>query len=195
MATRIYAEAPGDERGALLSCLDDERGGIRRALLGLTDEQATTAPSASELSLAGLLKHAAEVEQGWLARAQGVAPDVRRSKDEWQESFRLAGDETVAERLAYWEKVAGQTEMFILGLDSLDETFPLPEAPWFPPGERVSMRWLLLHLITEMSRHSGHADIIRETIDGATAYELVELERRAQQRRRPERERRPGRER
>jgi uncharacterized damage-inducible protein DinB len=177
MVTHVNAEAPGDERGALLAFLDAERGGIRRALLGLTDEQATTAPSASELSLSGLLKHASEVEQGWLSRARQVAPEVRRTKENWPESFRLVGDETVAGRLAYWQRVAAGTEEFIRGLDTLDETFPLPDEPWFPPDERVSMRWLLLRLITEMSRHSGHADIIRETLDGKTAFELVALER------------------
>ena len=181
MVTHVNAEAPGDERGALLAFLDAERGGIRRALLGLTEEQAASKPSASELSLSGLLKHAAEVEQSWLARARQVAPEVRRSEANWHESFRLVGDETVEGRLAYWRKVAHQTETFIRQRDSLDETFPLPDEPWYPPEERVSMRWLLLRLITEMSRHSGHADIIRESLDGKTAFELVALEARSNQ--------------
>jgi uncharacterized damage-inducible protein DinB len=176
MVTHVGPETHGDERGALLAFLDAERGGIRRALLGLTDEQAATAPSASELSLSGLLKHAAEVEESWLARARQVAPEVHRDESDWHESFRLVGDETVEEKLAYWHKVAERTETFIGTLDTLDETFPLPEAPWFPQAERVSMRWLLLRLITEMSRHAGHADIIRETLDGKTAFELVALE-------------------
>ncbi|MBT2491488.1 DinB family protein [Streptomyces sp. ISL-96] len=177
MVVHVNAEAHGDERGALLAFLDAERGGIRRALLGLTDEQAATRPSASELTLSGLLKHVSEVEQGWLSRAKQVAPDVQRSEETWRESFRLVGDETVESRLAYWEKVARQTEEFIRSVPSLDDTFPLPNEPWFPDSERVSMRWLLLRLITEMSRHSGHADIIRESLDGKTAFELVALER------------------
>jgi uncharacterized damage-inducible protein DinB len=175
MVTHVNGEAPGDERGALLAFLDAERGGIRRALLGLTDEQAATTPSASELSLSGLLKHVSEVEQSWLARAGRTAPDVQRSEADWADSFRLVGQETVEEKLAYWQKVAGRTETFIRGVESLDETFPLPKAPWFPEGD-VSMRWLLLRLITEMSRHAGHADIIRESLDGKTAFELVAQE-------------------
>ncbi|PAZ14505.1 hypothetical protein CLM62_18935 [Streptomyces sp. SA15] len=176
MVTHVRAEAQGDERGALLSFLAEQRGGIRRALLGLTEEQATSRPSASELSLAGLLKHVAEVEQGWVARAKGEPPAVHRDETNWHECFQLVGDETVESQLAYWEKVAAETEAFIRTVPSLDDTFPLPNDPWFPPGERVSMRWLALHLIRETARHAGHADIIRESLDGATAFELVAKE-------------------
>ena len=70
MVTHVSAEAQGDERGALLAFIEEQRGGIRRSLLGLTEEQAASRPTASELSLSGLLKHAAEVEQGWIARAR-----------------------------------------------------------------------------------------------------------------------------
>ncbi|MFJ2650271.1 DinB family protein [Streptomyces sp. NPDC087420] len=177
MGTQVGPEIHGDERDALLAFLDAQRGGIRRAVLGLSDERAATTPSASALSLSGLLKHAAETEESWLATARQVMPEVQRDESDWDESFVLVGDETVAERLEYWHKVAERTETFIRGLGRLDETFPLPEAPWFPPGERASMRWLLLHLVTEMSRHAGHADIIRETLDGRTAFELVARER------------------
>ncbi|MHB9860004.1 DinB family protein [Streptomyces sp. YIM S03343] len=175
MVTHVHPEAAGDERGALLSYLAEQRGGIRRAVLGLTDEQASARPTVSELSLAGLVKHAAEVEQFWIARAKGEPPQVQRDQSTWQESFRLVGDETVESRLAYWEKVAADTEAFITAAPSLDDTFALPEAPWFPRGP-VSLRWLMLHLIRETARHAGHADIIRESLDGKTAFELVALE-------------------
>ncbi|MER6673868.1 DinB family protein [Streptomyces sp. NPDC000983] len=175
MVTHVPAEAHGDERGALLSFLAEQRGGIRRAVLGLTDEQASTRPSASELSLAGLVKHVAEVEQGWIARARGEEPAVRRDQSNWHECFVLVGDETVASQLAYWDKVAAETEAFIRSVPSLDDTFGLPDQPWFPPQGRVSMRWVALHLIRETARHAGHADIIRESLDGKTAFELVAL--------------------
>ncbi|MFE0513333.1 DinB family protein [Streptomyces sp. NPDC058964] len=177
MVTHVRAEAQGDERGALLSFLAEQRGGIRRAVLGLTDEQATGRPSASELSLGGLLKHVAEVEQGWIARAKGEPPAVARDESNWHECFVLTEGETVAQQLAYWEEVAAETEKFVRSVPSLDDTFPLPNDPWFPPDEAVSMRWLVLHLIRETARHAGHADIIRESLDGKTAFELVALER------------------
>lgn len=176
MVTHVPAETQGDERGALLSFLEEQRGGIRRALLGLTEEQAASRPTAGELSLSGLLKHAAEVEQGWIARARGEQPAVRRDQSNWHECFRLMGDETVESQLAYWAKVADETEAIIRSVPSLDDTFALPNDPWFPPEGRVSMRWLMLHLIRETARHAGHADIIRESLDGKTAFELVALE-------------------
>ncbi|WP_328537458.1 DinB family protein [Streptomyces sp. NBC_00344] len=175
MVSHVNAEAPGDERGALLSFLTAERGGLRRALYGLTEAQAAAKPSASELSLSGLVKHVAEVEQSWVARAQQVAPDTERDESTWGDSFRLVGDETVESTLAYWDKVAARTEEFVLGLPSLDDTFPLPDQPWFPDEEAVSMRWLLLTLIRETARHAGHADVIRESLDGRTAFELIKM--------------------
>jgi uncharacterized damage-inducible protein DinB len=172
----VRAEAQGDERGALLSFLAEQRGGIRRAVLGLTDEQASSRPSASELSLAGLVKHVAETEQGWVARAKGEPPAVQRDPSNWHECFQLLDGESVESQLDYWEKVAAETEAYVRSVPSLDDTFPLPNDPWFPPDERVSVRWLVLHLIRETARHAGHADIIRESLDGATAFELVAKE-------------------
>ncbi|NEA47364.1 DinB family protein [Streptomyces sp. SID10815] len=177
MVTHVGAEERGDERGALLAFLAEQRGGIRRALLGLTEEQARSRPSASDLSLGGLLKHVAEVEQGWLARARQEPPAIARDASNWHECFELGADETVAGQLEYWAEVAADTEAYIRSAPSLDDTFPLPDEPWFPPDEGVSLRWLCLHLIRETARHAGHADIIRESLDGRTAFELVALAR------------------
>ncbi|WP_432135221.1 DinB family protein [Streptomyces sp. bgisy154] len=173
MVMHVPSAECGDERGALLAFLEEQRGGIRRSVLGLTEEQASSRPSASELSLAGLVKHVAEVEQGWVALAKGEERAVQRDQSNWHECFLLVGDETVESQLAYWEKVAAETEAFVRSVPSLDDSFPLPSEPWFPPGERVSVRWLMLHLIRETARHAGHADIIRESLDGKTAFELV----------------------
>ncbi|MFJ9040910.1 DinB family protein [Streptomyces sp. NPDC102406] len=175
MVMHVNPEARGDERGALLAFIAEQRGGVRRALLGLSDEQASSRPSASELSLAGLLKHVAEVEQGWIARAQQIAPDTERTADTWGDSFRLVGDETVEQTLDHYDDVARRTEEFFHAVPSLDDTFPLPDQPWFHGCPAVSVRWLGLHLIRETARHAGHADIIRESLDGKTAFELVAL--------------------
>ncbi len=104
----------------------------RRAALGLTEEQAASRPSASELSLSGLLKHAAEVELNWLRLAQQRPNERQRTQDTWQEAFRLAGDEDVPGVLAFWDGVVKEFEEFVRSVPSLDDTFPLPEAPWFP---------------------------------------------------------------
>ncbi|WP_184350130.1 DinB family protein [Streptomyces olivoverticillatus] len=173
MVMHVSEKDPSDERGTLLAFLEAQRGGIRRALLGLSDEDASTKPSASELSLSGLVKHVAEVEDVWVRMAQGLPPTVHRDASTWADSFRLVEGETVAERLAHWAAVAAETERFVLSVPSLEDTFPLPDAPWFPADTRVSMRWLVLHLIEETARHAGHADVIRESLDGKTSHQLV----------------------
>lgn len=176
MVTHVPAEAHGDERGALLSFVEAQRGAIRRSVLGLTEEQAASRPSASELSLSGLLKHVAEMELNWLRLAQQRPNEGQRSEETWGDSFRLVGDETIPGMLAFWESVAKETEEFVRAVPSLDDAFPLPPAPWFPKDARVSMRWLMMHLVEEFARHAGHADIIRESLDGKGAFDLVALE-------------------
>ncbi|MET9697135.1 DinB family protein [Streptomyces sp. NPDC006529] len=173
MVTHVPAEAHGDERGALLSFIEAQRGGLRRSVLGLTEEQAASRPSASELSLSGLLKHVAETELSWLRMAQQRPNEKQRNRDTWPDSFRLVDGESVGAVLEFWDGVVAELEKFVRDLPSLDDTFPLPSQPWFPKEGRVSMRWLLLHLIEEHARHAGHADVIRESLDGKTAFELV----------------------
>ncbi|MEU1118704.1 MULTISPECIES: DinB family protein [unclassified Streptomyces] len=175
MVTHVSAEARGDERGALIAFVAAQRGGVRRSVVGLTDEQANARPSASELTLGGLVKHVAETELNWLRMAQQKPNDRARTQETWGDSFRLVEGETLAEVLDFWAEVARETEAFIRDVPSLDDTFPLPDAPWFPQDGAVSMRWLMLHLVEEIGRHAGHADIVRESLDGRTAFELVEL--------------------
>jgi uncharacterized damage-inducible protein DinB len=171
--THVIEKNPGDERDTLLAFLEAQRGGVRRSVLGLTEEQAAHKPSASELCLGGLLKHVAQTEQGWLETARQLPHSIHRDESNWHLSFQLEGEETVESVLAFWEKVAQHTEAYVRSVPSLQDTFPLPEAPWYPPSSSVSVRWLVLHLIEEVARHAGHADIIRESLDGKTAFELV----------------------
>ncbi|MFG2142704.1 DinB family protein [Streptomyces sp. NPDC048696] len=177
MVALVPAEAPGDERGAFLNFVKAQRAAIVRASLGLTEEQAASRPSASELTLSGLIKHVAEVELAWLRLAQQRPNERQRTQDTWNEAFRLLDGETIPQTLAFWEDVAKETEAFIRSVPSLDDTFPLPPAPWFPKDGRVTIRWMLLHLVQEMGRHAGHADIIRESLDGKVSFELIDLER------------------
>ncbi|WP_406862318.1 DinB family protein [Streptomyces sp. HUAS MG47] len=176
MVALVPTEAPGDERGALLNFIEVQRAALRRAVLGLTEEQAASRPSASELSLSGLIKHVAEVELNWLRLAQQRSNEKQRTQETWSEAFRLVDGETIPAILAFWDDVAKQTEDFARSVPSLDDTFPLPPAPWFPKDGRVSIRWMLLHLVQETGRHAGHADIVRESLDGATSFELIARE-------------------
>ncbi|MFJ2934934.1 DinB family protein [Streptomyces sp. NPDC087219] len=176
MVALVPTEAHGDERGALLNFVEAQRAAIRRSLLGLTEEQAASRPSASELSLSGLLKHVAEVELNWLRLAQQRPNERQRSQETWGEGFRLVDGETIPEIVEFWAGVAKETEEYIRSVPSLDDTFPLPKAPWFPEDGRVSVRWMLLHLVQEAGRHAGHADVIRESLDGKGSFELIAAE-------------------
>ncbi|MEU0128262.1 MULTISPECIES: DinB family protein [unclassified Streptomyces] len=177
MVTHVPAGAPDDERGVLLAFVEAQRGAIRRSVLGLTEEQAASRPTVSEFSLSGLLKHTAETELNWLRMAQQIPNELVRNEETWADGFRLVGDETIPQMLEFWKKVASETETFIVHeVDSMNDTFPLPPAPWFPENERCSMRWLLVHLVEEIGRHAGHADILRESLDGRKALDLVAQE-------------------
>ena len=81
----------------------------------------------------------------------------------------------MASVLDLYAEVAAETEEVIGGIDDLGQPVPVPrDAPWYPRDvEAWSVRWVLLHLIEETARHAGHADIVRESIDGATAYPLL----------------------
>uniref|UniRef100_A0AAU2JUQ3 DinB family protein n=1 Tax=Streptomyces sp. NBC_00049 TaxID=2903617 RepID=A0AAU2JUQ3_9ACTN len=166
---QISPEVPGDERGTLLAFVEAQRTAIRETLIGMDEAQAASRPSASELSLSGVLKHVVEVELGWLRMAQQRPNERQRTRETWGDAFRLIDDESVPSVLALWDEVRKETEEFIATVPSLDDTFPLPPAPWFPENGKVSIRWMLLHLVEEFARHAGHADIVRETIDGTKA--------------------------
>jgi hypothetical protein len=165
-----------DERELLLAYIAQQRDGIRYAAYGLTDDQARLAPAASALSVGGLVKHVTAMEQSWVDM---IAQRERATSQEDQEAayaddFRLGPDETLADVLARFDEVAAETEAIVRGVE-LDRPVPVPRGvPWFPDDvEAWSVRWVLLHLIEEIARHAGHADIVRETIDGATMYELM----------------------
>jgi uncharacterized damage-inducible protein DinB len=167
------APALTDERELLLAYIAHLRDGVRYAAFGLTDEQARLTPTAGTLSIGGLIKHLAEMERGWLDLV--LQRERERSQQSYMEGFRLLPDETLAGVLATYEAVAKETEAAIRGIADLDQPVPVPKGvPWFPDDvDAWSVRWVLLHLIEETARHAGHADIIRESIDGATMYPLM----------------------
>jgi uncharacterized damage-inducible protein DinB len=162
-----------DERTGLLAFLAQQRYVVRIAAHGLTDEQARATPTAGTLSVGGLIKHLASVERSWMATVQ--QQPRRGSPDEYMESFRMGPDETLTELLADYDRAASETEAVIDTIDDLGRPVPVPKGvPWFPQDiDAWSVRWVLLHLIQETARHAGHADIVRESVDGATAFPLM----------------------
>jgi uncharacterized damage-inducible protein DinB len=163
------------EQEGLLAFLAQQRQALRHAAYGLTEEQLRLAPSASALSVGGLVKHVALTERQWIQGTVLGRPEHRGGQDEYARGFVLADDETMADLLDLQATVAAETEASVAEIDDLDHPVPVPrDAPWFPADvEAWSLRWVLLHVIQESARHAGHADIVRESVDGATQYELL----------------------
>jgi hypothetical protein len=159
------------ERADLLETLAAHRHFLRFTVQGLTDEQARMRTTASELTLGGLIKHVSHQEAGWvrfiLEGPEAIAtPTDAAGFQKWADEFRLLDEETLDGVLAEYEEIARRTDDLVRTLPDLDVSHPLPEAPWFPPGATRSARRVFLHIVAETAQHAGHADIIRETIDG-----------------------------
>jgi uncharacterized damage-inducible protein DinB len=138
---------------------------------GLSDDDARRRTTVSELCLGGLVKHVCLVESGWASfLVEGPSAIAASGEEAYRahaEGFRMHDDETLASLLARYDDVAARTTGLVSTLESLDATQALPDAPWFPPGARWSARRVLVHVIAETAQHAGHADIIRESLDGA----------------------------
>lgn len=162
------------ERTDLLEMLAKHRYFLRHTTRDLTDEQAGMRTTASELCLGGLIKHVSAVEANWakfIVDGPEEGPDFESMSEEeiaaWGDVFRMLPGETLAGVLAEYEQVAAGTDELVRTLPDLNVTQPLPKAPWFEPGGRWSARRVFMHIMTETAQHSGHADIIRESLDGA----------------------------
>ncbi|WP_232666070.1 DinB family protein [Pseudonocardia sp. TRM90224] len=173
------------ERTDLLETLRKHRRFLRHTVRDLTDDQGLQAPSVSALTLTGLIKHVADTEEQWAAFMLD-GPQTFGGFTEWEDAdadaaadwtpdpeaefvdprFVVQPHETLAFLLARYDDVARRTDEIVAVVD-LDSEHPLPTAPWFEPGARWSARRTILHIVAETSQHAGHADIIRETIDGA----------------------------
>ena len=159
------------EQADLLETLDKHRFFLRHTLRELTEEQARQRSTVSSLTLGGLVKHVTAAELQW-TRFIAEGPSAIGN---WQEAdlaayaaqFEMTEQDTVDSLLARYAEVAAATTELVRRLPSLDESHPLPEAPWFEPGASWSARRALLHIIAETAQHAGHADIIRESLDGA----------------------------
>ncbi|WP_280454855.1 DUF664 domain-containing protein [Nocardia brasiliensis] len=149
--------------------LADQRDLFRITLRGIDDDQARKRTTVSELTLGGLLHHLISCERHWVTvlveRDENAAIDPARFEGE----YLMAEGETVAGLLAEWDEVAAATAELIRTVDSLDTSVPTPTAPWTPERVWWTVRFTLLHILREIAHHSGHADIIREELDGTNS--------------------------
>jgi uncharacterized damage-inducible protein DinB len=170
--TRVSTTAVAGERADLIETLDKHRGFVLHTVRGLTDEQAAQRTTASELCLGGIVKHLTAVEQNWFNFINHGASATGRWDDEegmqtYLDGFRMLPGETLADLVAQYQEVARMTDELVAAIPDLDAGHALPEAPWHPAGTSWSARRVLLHVIAETAQHAGHADIIRESLDGA----------------------------
>lgn len=165
------ATATSSEREDLVALLNKARFFLRFTVRGLTDEQAGQRPTASELCLGGLIKHVASVERNWvdvIVEGRSLSKDFEdMTQADFQQradEFQILPGETLDTILAEYEEIAARTDDMVATVD-LNAAWPLPKAPWFTE-DSWSTRRVLMHILAETSQHCGHADIIREALDG-----------------------------
>jgi hypothetical protein len=153
------------EREALCGFLDKQRADLLRKVEGVSDMDARMTPTVSSLSLMGLLKHSALWERRWFQ----IVVAGRALPGEWTEAevqgwrdedFRVDERDTVKHWTAFFEEQVAISREIVAGM-SLEDPCSLPAL-----ADR-NLRWVLLHMIEETARHAGHADIIRESLDGS----------------------------
>lgn len=165
----VTAPVATGERADLMQALAQARFFLRLTARDLDDEQAARRTTPSALCIGGLIKHVAGVEAAWtdfIVRGTKAMEFDEASMAEHANSFEMLEGETLAVLLERYEEVARRTDEVVAGVPDLDASHPLPEAPWFAPGAHWSARRVLLHIVAETAQHSGHADIIREALDG-----------------------------
>ncbi|MFE2286571.1 DinB family protein [Streptomyces sp. NPDC059443] len=156
----------GDERATLTSILQWQRDTLMMKCAGLTDEQLRRrAVAPSGLSLLGLVRHLAEVERGWFRNVVG-GEDVRgyfpkNEAGEWTEFHVDRADADVAGSFKIWEDTCARSREIVDAAESLDVTGSYED-------QSYSLHYVLTHMIEEYARHNGHADLLREAIDGVT---------------------------
>jgi uncharacterized damage-inducible protein DinB len=171
MATdRARPGLQADEREMLNGWLEHHRGILLWKCEGLTDDQLRQrSVPPSTLSLLGLVRHMAQVERGWFRQVflGEDVPDLYDDRDDRDVDFNGVDDADVAADVAAFEAECGASREVVAAAPDLDV---LSKKRSERTGEQFSLRWIITHMIEEYARHNGHADLLRESIDGATGY-------------------------
>lgn len=172
----MYAPAQHDEINGLIGYLDQQLAAVRASAYGLTEQQARETPCRSALSIGGIIKHTAYGLRG-AAATIGNEGRVEIDADAYAAhaaSFALTETETMTGVLADFDAARALCLVAIADADP-DAEFLAPPAPWFGLTEATPamLRYFLVHQIEETARHAGHADIIREQLDGVAVPALV----------------------
>ncbi len=159
----------GDEIGTLTGFLDSQRATLAWKCRRLTDEQLRAPLHPTSMTLAGLLKHLARVEDIWFTEvvAEGHKPD-RWASMEWADEWQNAAGDSGEELRRLWaERVEASRAVVTAQLQAGEAALATTHPAWGGQA-RVSLRWVLVHMIEEYARHNGHADLLRQSIDGET---------------------------
>jgi len=165
MVERIEPEVAADERTTLLGFLEYYRASLAMKVDGLTDAQGAMASCPpSILTPTGLVRHMAEVERNWFRRrlADEDAPPIWFSEERPDGDLEVEATTSLADSLTAWRAEIARADEIVAAAPSLDQLAKRPV--W--DGVIVSVRWVLVHMIDEYARHCGHADLLRERIDG-----------------------------
>ncbi|MFI5833646.1 DUF664 domain-containing protein [Micromonospora sp. NPDC051300] len=182
----VTATLTRDERADLLTALAAARAALTATVRDLTDAQAAERPTASALCLGGVLKHVTSGEEAWMrfvdegpavmafTLPDGVTWDqflsgTARELPQWaidrERTFQMLPEDTLPAILDRYARVAARTEQIVAGVHDLSAAQPVPDAPWIEPGTVLSVRAVLMHVVAETRQHTGHAEILRETLD------------------------------
>ncbi|MFZ2238560.1 MAG: DUF664 domain-containing protein [Gordonia amarae] len=161
------------EKRELLTILADQRNLFRVTVRNLTEEQARQRTTVSELTLGGLVKHLASGDRNTAKVITERDENAAFDMEALAHDYELLPGETFDGGLAELESAAAAFDAVIVGVGSLDEMIPLPTAPWAPERESSTVRTIVLNKIREYAHHSGHADIIREALDGQSTMAAI----------------------
>jgi uncharacterized damage-inducible protein DinB len=166
MTTVETSPYQSDERATLLAALQSHRDVMVWKLDGLSDEEVRRPMVPSGTNLVGLVKHLANAEYGWFCETFGrpTEPLTDISADP-EADMRAAEGEATADIVAFYRRAWAAADATILEL-------PLEATGRSYSGRTVSLRWVLVHMIEDTVRHAGHADILRELIDGGTGHHV-----------------------
>ena len=163
----------GDEVATLLGFLDYQRATLAWKCRGLDDDQLRVALPPTSMTLGGMLKHMALVEDLWFGKVVAEQPmpepwasSYDEADPDWE--WHSAADDTGEQLRALWAEKVEHSRAVVggrlgHGVEALGQTHPA----WGGQAQ-VSLRWVLVHMVEEYARHNGHADLIRESLDGET---------------------------
>lgn len=168
----MYLPRIDDERTTLCNYLEVQLDAIRTSAYGLEDDQARSTPLRSELSISGIIKHSMFCMKGALSGAGYHEYD--QPAFAFYQSFVPSESEAIDTLIAEFDAVRA-AYMKMCRESDLEHELPVGPFPWYGMNEKriAKLRYLYVHHVEEFARHAGHADIIREQIDGAQAIELT----------------------